>query len=118
MQYHPKRSERSAQLGEIETLPNEITEAHVSLVLAIMEQEYNENGVDGLEESPWTDMMVNHATEHGMKVSKEMLLNNVKERERSRKKGNFFTDLNEALMVMREGVMQDKHIRVLDGYVA
>ena len=118
MLYHPNRSERSKNLGKIETTPNEVQEAHVSLILAIMEQEYKENGVNGLEESPWTDMMVTHAVKQGMKVNKDMLLNNIRNREQSKKQGNFFTDLNEALTVMREGIMQDRNIRVLDGYVA
>ena len=112
-----KRHERS-QLGKVETTPNEVTEAHVSLILAVMEQEYKENGVEGLNESSWTTLLVNHANTYGMKVSREMLIKNVEKREQSKKQGNFFTDLSEAITTMRTGIMLNKNIRVLDGYAA
>jgi len=113
-----KRHERSTQLGEVKTIPNEVTEAHVSLILAVMEQEYKENGIEGLNESSWTTLLVDHANTHGMKVSRGMLMENIEKREQSKKKGNFFTDLSEAITTMRTGIMLDKNIRVLDGYAA
>ena len=111
-----KRHETATQLGEGETIPNEVTEAHLSLVLAVMEQEYQQNGIEGLNESSWTTLLVRHANTYGMEVSREMLMENIKKRERSKKQGNFFTDLNDAIITMRTGLMQDKNIRVLDGY--
>jgi hypothetical protein len=113
-----KRHERSTQSGKVETTPDEVTEAHVSLILAVMEQEYKENGIEGLNESSWTTLLVNHANTYGMKVSREMLIKNVEKREQSKKQGNFFTDLSEAITTMRTGIMLDKNIRVLDGYAA
>jgi len=116
-QYNLKRNEQSAQLGKIERTPDEVTEGHVSLILAVMEQEYRQNGIEALNESSWTTLLVNHANTYGMKVNRQMLMENVKEREKSKKKGNFFTDLNDAIITMRTGLTQDKRIRVLDGYV-
>jgi len=114
--YNLKRNERSAQIGEIETTPDDVTEGHVSLILAVMEQEYRQNGIEGLNESSWTTLLVRHANTYGMKVSREMLMENIKKRERLEKQGNFFTDLKDAITTMRTGLTQDKNIRVLDGY--
>ena len=111
-----KRHETATQLGEGETIPNEVTEAHLSLVLAVMEQEYKENGIEGLNESSWTTLLVKHANTYGMKLNRGMLMENIEKRERSKAKGNFFTDLAEKITTMRTGITLDKNIRVLDGY--
>jgi hypothetical protein len=112
------RHTQSTEIGNNERTPNEISEAHLSLVLALMEQEYQENGLDGLKESSWTNLLITHAQTKGMKVDKATLVANISAREQTKKKGNFFTDLSEALTVMRTGIMQDKNVRVLDGYIA
>ena len=99
-----KRHETATQLGEGETIPNEVTEAHLSL------------GIEGLNESSWTTLLVKHANTYGMKVNRGMLMENIEKRERAKAKGNFFTDLAEKITTMRTGITLDKNIRVLDGY--
>ena len=112
-----KRHETATQLDKVEITPGEVTEAHLSLVLAVMEQEYKENGIEGLNKSSWTTLLINHANTYGMKVNRGMLMENIEKRERSKAKGNFFTDLAEKITTMRTGITLDRNIRVLDGYV-
>jgi len=117
MAYPVKRTEQVAKHEATEATPASIAEAHLALILAVMESEYEANGVDGLGKSAWTTTLVEHAKSHGMRVTKEQLLESIKARQDNGVKGNFFTDLREAVTQLRTGITLDKNIRAIDGYV-
>jgi len=117
--YNTKRTEKLAKLATPkEGIPQAVSEAHLNLVLTLVEEVYDYDGADGLNDSMWTDLLVTYANQHGMQVDKETLINRVKVREESKEKGNFFTDLRDAVLEMRTGLTADKNIRVIDSYVA
>jgi len=117
--YHTKRTEKMAkQELPTEGIPQAVREAHLDLVLTLVKEVYAHDGADGLHDSMWTDILVDYANQHGMNVDKGMLIERVKTREQSEEKGNFFTDLKDAVLQMRTGLTADKNIRVIDSYVA
>ena len=117
--YNTKRTEKLSAIKLPEAgIPQAVSEAHLDFVLTLVEEAYDYGGANSLHDSMWTDLLVDYANMQGMQVDKETLIDRVKIREESEEKGNFFTDLRDAVLEMRTGLTADKNIRVIDSYVA